>query len=202
VVAQKLYICVIMARSITFDEQEIIKKAQKAFWKSGFHATSLHDLENATGLKPGSIYNTFGSKHKLFLLCLKDYTSPVSNYNPAHEDKNLTATEILRQYVVNSVMRICASRNSCFSTKSCFELAATDKEVHQLLKKNIEEFTIILERMIKNIQNECKIKTNKDAIIVAQLIAAMLPGLAQNFLLYDSTEKVKMLTTEILDMLI
>lgn len=191
-----------MARSITFDEQDIIKKAQKAFWKSGFHATSLHDLETATGLRPGSIYNTFGSKHKLFLLCLKDYTSPVSDYNPANEDKNVPATEILRRYVMNSVMRICASSDSCFSTKSCFELAATDKEVHQLLKGNIEAFTKILERMIINIQNECDIKTNKDAIIVAQLIVAMLPGLAQNFLLYENTEKVKMLITELLDMLI
>ena len=44
-----------------------------AFWRHGYDAVSLDDLEVATGLARQSLYRTFGDKRKLFLRALDFY---------------------------------------------------------------------------------------------------------------------------------
>lgn len=54
-------------RPVTFDNEEVILKAQKVFWEKGYTATSLADLLTTTGMGSGSFYNTFkGGKKELF----------------------------------------------------------------------------------------------------------------------------------------
>ena len=43
------------------------------FWKKGFDATSVADLEEATGLNKRSLYNTFGNKQAIFEEVLRTY---------------------------------------------------------------------------------------------------------------------------------
>ncbi|MGR3514387.1 MAG: TetR/AcrR family transcriptional regulator [Paracoccaceae bacterium] len=62
-----------MARKATFDRDDILKRARDLFWRKGFHATSLKDLEQALALRPGSIYAAFGSKEGLFSEALEVY---------------------------------------------------------------------------------------------------------------------------------
>ena len=56
-----------------FDETEVVDAAMMAFWRSGYEATSVSDLESATGLNKSSLYNTFVSKEELFIRCLQRY---------------------------------------------------------------------------------------------------------------------------------
>ncbi|MBL0745679.1 TetR/AcrR family transcriptional regulator [Chryseolinea lacunae] len=59
-------------RPTTFNQDQILEKAQRAFWEKGFAATSLDDLLNATGMGSGSFYNTFkGGKKELFSKALQ-----------------------------------------------------------------------------------------------------------------------------------
>ena len=62
-----------MARPRGFDEDKVIKRAMAIFWERGYDATSIRDLEKATGLSRISIYNTFGDKEGLFLRALDLY---------------------------------------------------------------------------------------------------------------------------------
>lgn len=62
-----------MARPRSFCEQQVINAAMNAFWQHGYEATSMCDLENATGLKRISIYNAFGDKEGMFLAALDMY---------------------------------------------------------------------------------------------------------------------------------
>ena len=62
-----------MARKATFDREDVLKRARDLFWRKGYHATSLKDLEQVLQLKPGSIYAAFGSKEALFSESLKVY---------------------------------------------------------------------------------------------------------------------------------
>ncbi len=41
-----------------------------AFWRKGFEATSLTDIEAATGLNRSSLYTAFGDMHTLYLTAL------------------------------------------------------------------------------------------------------------------------------------
>lgn len=62
-----------MARKSLHNRAESLDRALDLFWKRGYHATSLKDLEQALGLHPGSIYAAFGSKDALFTEALERY---------------------------------------------------------------------------------------------------------------------------------
>lgn len=62
-----------MQRATPYDRNQALKAAQDLFWRKGYHATSLKDLEAALKMKPGSIYAAFKSKHALYLSCLERY---------------------------------------------------------------------------------------------------------------------------------
>lgn len=55
-----------MGRGREYDEDVVLANAMHAFRQRGYHAVSIRDLEAATGLKVGSIYNSFGDKAGLF----------------------------------------------------------------------------------------------------------------------------------------
>lgn len=62
-----------MGRPKGYERDTVVEKAQALFWAKGWEATSLHDLEAATGLNKFSLYAEFGSKRGLFLACLEAY---------------------------------------------------------------------------------------------------------------------------------
>ncbi|WP_390910844.1 TetR family transcriptional regulator [Pseudosulfitobacter sp. SM2401] len=62
-----------MSRAHPYNRETAIDAALTIFWKKGYHATSLKDLEGALNMKPGSIYAAFSSKETLFGLALERY---------------------------------------------------------------------------------------------------------------------------------
>lgn len=60
-------------RPRSFDEQDVLERATRVFWEQGYEATSVADLERATGLGRQSLYNAFGGKRALFQACLRHY---------------------------------------------------------------------------------------------------------------------------------
>ncbi len=64
-----------MAGVKQFDRKAVLDRAALAFWRSGYEATSIQDLESATGLGRGSLYNAFGDKQALFLEVLERYAA-------------------------------------------------------------------------------------------------------------------------------
>ncbi|MGG7566490.1 TetR/AcrR family transcriptional regulator [Rhodovulum sp. DZ06] len=62
-----------MTRAKPYDREAALDAALALFWRKGWHATSLKDLEAALAMKPGSIYAAFKSKEALFLAALDRY---------------------------------------------------------------------------------------------------------------------------------
>lgn len=62
-----------MARPREFDEDDAVRIAGETFWRRGYQATSIKELEEATGLTAGSLYKAYGSKRELFARCLEQY---------------------------------------------------------------------------------------------------------------------------------
>ncbi len=66
-----------MARIKTFDPALVIDRAMQLFWRQGYEATSVQELVDALGIGRGSLYDTFGDKHTLFLASLDHYSEMV-----------------------------------------------------------------------------------------------------------------------------
>jgi TetR/AcrR family transcriptional repressor of nem operon len=66
-----------MARTQEFDTSKALSDARRVFWDKGFDATSIADLESATGLGRSSIYHGFSSKRGLFDAVIQDYMDTI-----------------------------------------------------------------------------------------------------------------------------
>ena len=62
-----------MGRPRKFDPELTLQRIMETFWAKGYEATSISDLMEATGLKKGSLYASFGDKSDMFLLALEAY---------------------------------------------------------------------------------------------------------------------------------
>ncbi|MFP4130590.1 MAG: TetR/AcrR family transcriptional regulator [Thiohalospira sp.] len=62
-----------MSRPKSYNPEVVLDRATELFWSHGFHATSMRDVGDATDLRPGSLYGTFGGKRELFLAVLERY---------------------------------------------------------------------------------------------------------------------------------
>ena len=60
-------------RPRSFDVEAATAAALRLLWRRGYDATSIDELVAATGLRPSSIYGTFGSKRGLFHAALERY---------------------------------------------------------------------------------------------------------------------------------
>ncbi|MET1036328.1 MAG: helix-turn-helix domain-containing protein [Arthrobacter sp.] len=66
-----------MGRTQTFDTTTVVEAARDVFWRLGYDATSLGDLERATGLGRSSLYHAFGSKRGLFDAAVENYLDEI-----------------------------------------------------------------------------------------------------------------------------
>ncbi len=62
-----------MARPREFDEIEAMDSAVQVFTSKGYEAASLIDLLKSMKLSKSSLYNSFGTKHELFLSAIDHY---------------------------------------------------------------------------------------------------------------------------------
>ena len=67
-----------MPATIEFNYARAVDRATQLFWKKGYRNASLRDLLKVMGIGEGSFYNTFRSKRRLYLECLKHYNDTVS----------------------------------------------------------------------------------------------------------------------------
>ncbi|MFE3112264.1 TetR/AcrR family transcriptional regulator [Kitasatospora indigofera] len=66
-----------MGRKQLWDQDEVLASAMRLFRHRGYQGASLRDIEEATGLHPGSLYRTFGNKDGLFHAALDAYNERV-----------------------------------------------------------------------------------------------------------------------------
>jgi TetR/AcrR family transcriptional regulator, transcriptional repressor for nem operon len=62
-----------MARPRSFDSDVALQAIKGVFWENGYEATSMRDIEVATGLNKQSLYRLFGDKRGMYLRALADY---------------------------------------------------------------------------------------------------------------------------------
>ncbi|MFY2559456.1 TetR/AcrR family transcriptional regulator [Corallococcus terminator] len=128
-----------MARTRAFDETEAVRKALGVFWSRGYEATSLADLESATGLNRSSLYQAFESKRALFAravaLYLQEVIAPrltVFATSPAGLAQVTTYFESLATTMGTAPPTL--TRRGCLLVNTATELAPHDAEAHRAVE--------------------------------------------------------------------
>lgn len=113
-----------MARPLQHDRDEALQQAVILFWRQGYFATSMKDIERALNMRPGSIYASFGSKEVLFTRALACYTQQqIAAYEAlliAHGDPFAATVDFLQQFGQPTPASIPSA--VCFLVKSLLEV--------------------------------------------------------------------------------
>lgn len=132
-----------MSRATLHNRQDSLERALSLFWRKGFHATSLKDLEHALDMRPGSIYATFGSKGELFQEALERYArlalAELERILAAHQSPLAGLAAYLRQ--LGGLCDQAIPSRACMLVKSLLEFG----EREQAARDNVEALLAAME---------------------------------------------------------
>jgi AcrR family transcriptional regulator len=167
-----------MARPREFEEERALEAAMRQFWSSGYQATSTEQLCEATGLRRSSIYNTFHSKHALFLRTLSRYLDWKTDAYLALLEADAPARDRVRallQYAVDQAVQV--GRDGCFAVNTTTERSPCDPEADLLLRKDAERRTRAIRDVVAAAQRAGQVDRSKDPSALAEFVNATLAGI-------------------------
>ncbi|MDX1428915.1 MAG: TetR/AcrR family transcriptional regulator [Rhodothermales bacterium] len=119
-----------MPRAKTFNPDVVVDKAMRTFWETGYEATSVQRLVDATGINRFSMYQTFGDKRGLFRHALDHYYRDVLARIVALSGQADRGLESIRLYFEALATTLTSSigKLGCLGQNTGIELALRDSE--------------------------------------------------------------------------
>jgi len=130
-----------MARPAEFERTDVLEKAMNVFWRTGYSATSITDIVNATKLKPGSLYGAFQSKRGLFLEVIDTYS--IRSIERVTLSMNESESPI--KGIERFFQRFCDELEKdhigkgCLMVNTMLELATEDDEIRERISQYLDQ---------------------------------------------------------------
>lgn len=185
-----------MPKTETFNKEEVIKMATEVFHSKSYSLTSMQDLVDATGLNRSSIYNSFGSKLDLYMLCLKDYQYTLKcNVEKVLINSNSSFDAIELIFKLNT-RKSKENNTGCLINNCTSEMANQEDIIKDFLNSNHENIVTLFKYLIKKGQQEGSINNMKPSSIYALYLVNSLQGLSvSNILMNDCNDIENIVTT-------
>lgn len=137
-----------MARPRSFDETAAMDMVVRQFRARGFGATSVRDLEAATGLGVTSLYNAFGGKRALFLAALKHYSDRRTGECLREIERLSSPAERIRTFVARLIEAALGDpdRLGCLVINTAIELGPHDPEIAAIVAGHLGEVEAFFRR--------------------------------------------------------
>ena len=168
-----------MARPRSFDKNTVLYQVMILFWEKGYGATSMMDIQNATGLKPGSLYDSFGDKHQLFLQAVGHYRETVVRKRMAKLAAPGSARKRLEEFFEDLITFSLGDgrKIGCLMSNSAVELAPHDDDALHLVQDNLAEIAKAFSIVVEEGKQTGEFKTEESAESIAQFMTSTLQGI-------------------------
>lgn len=130
-----------MGRPKEFSEAAALEQAMEVFWVKGYEATSLSDLIAAMGISKSSFYETFGSKHELFVTAIEHYINTQVGKLVQLLDNEPSGKKAIEQVFQNMVESGFpqSGKRGCMICNCAVELAPRDPVAAQKVALGMEQ---------------------------------------------------------------
>lgn len=178
-----------MGRPLAFDKDSILSKAMYVFWENGYDGTSTDDLEKATGIKRGSLYNTFENKHRLYLTVLQHYSEVHMQEAVNAVAKHTSFPESLSSLLdyVTAEKNFTAAYRGCLLCDAAIEHASRDEEVAEFVRNSFRNLSGAIADVLKSSIEEI---SAEQVLAEADRVVAIYMGLRTYIKMGHSRETV------------
>ena len=168
-----------MARPREFNREQVLERAMQVFWSKGYTATSMRDLTDAMGLSKSSLYDTFGSKHDLFLESIDYYRDNVSAQVRSVADLEKPADQVILAVLSRAVDRILEpnGRRGCFLNNCAVEVGPIDEAAAERCRAGLGMMEETFLRLVRRAQLEGSISPTRDAVSLARYLTSTVNGI-------------------------
>jgi TetR/AcrR family transcriptional repressor of nem operon len=169
-----------MGRPRSFDPDEVLDRSMRRFWERGYRDTSVDELVEATGVKPGSLYNAFhGGKRELFLGSLERYSKLVVPEKLGALERPGASLAEIRAYFDGLIDDLMSpeGRVGCLMVNSTVELAAQDSEVSAVVRAHMSRLERNAARALRTAKRRGEVPTHIDPAAKATQLMATGMGL-------------------------
>lgn len=169
-----------MARTKTFNPDDVLADAMSLFWRQGYEATSVRDLTGYLGISSSSLYATFGDKHEIFLASLARYREIELDQVRETLKASGSIYQALAQMFAELIDSLLADeyRRGSFTLNATVELGGRDPAVNAQLQDHFEDITTLLARHLATSQQAGEISTAHDPVEMARFVLNSLFSLA------------------------
>ena len=167
-----------MARPRSFDESAAMDLVVRQFWARGFEATSVRDLEAATGLGVASLYNAFGSKRELFRIALVHYSEQRTRECLRQIERLPSPADRIRTFVARLIEAAAgdAERMGCLVINTAIELGPHDEEVAAIVAVHLDEVEAFFRRNFEAAQLSGEADASVSAADAARSFSTLMFG--------------------------
>ncbi len=168
-----------VARTREFDTQATLRSALDLFWKKGYHAASVDDLVQSTGVNRASLYAAFGDKHSLYESSLKLYVEDAAREVRAELEQHASGFKAIEALLLRVVRESVGDveRRGCFAANSTLELCPSDEKILTLCNLGRTTMERELERVVQSGQAAGEITTRRSARELSRFLGSVIMAL-------------------------
>lgn len=165
-----------MAGKKTFLPDRALEAAMNLFWKQGYEGCSIEDIVQTTGLGRGSLYDTFGDKHALYVAALNRYLTGASEGLAAYEQSERPLKETLGSYFQHWIDSLLSDpdRRGCFLVNAIIEMAPHDSEVKHITQSASQAQEEMFYRLLITAQVRGELDWTSDPHQIAHFLLGIL----------------------------
>ncbi|MBB6108557.1 transcriptional regulator, TetR family [Mucilaginibacter lappiensis] len=178
-------------RPNTFKHEEVVIKAQQAFWTKGFTATSLEDVLEAMNMGSGSFYNAFkGGKKELFRQAVNQRRQAFKQFAYEVEKSNAPVDLIKGFFRSLAHADTHTHRRGCLIANTIVEMAGLDAELENeniAILKDVEQ---LYTQTIAKAQKNGTLKNQTNPALLGRYLINLYNGLNVTRRMYPDQQQL------------
>jgi len=163
----------------TFDVEDVLARAIAVFWDKGYAASSMADLTRAMGINKGSLYNTFGSKKKLFIRALQQYDHDRSQRSLHKMLAKNNPLDAINGLFEQAITHNCSNpaNKGCLLVNTALELPHHDADIQEMVTRSLDNLKDFFEQNIIRGQADGTIPAHINPQTTAHVLRSLIVGL-------------------------
>ena len=162
-----------------FDVGEALDRAVRVFCERGYHATSIGDLTEATGLASGSLYKAFKDKRGLYVAALSHYKDARdaelrAALAPARTGRARVHAALLHYAEASHGER---GRLGCLVINGASEIATFDPELARWLSGSLRRNETLLAGLLREGIADGSVPAHIDPAAAGRLLLCLIQGM-------------------------